>query len=195
VNGRHRNMECIDPGLRRQTAADDQPLGQNDRVLRDLENGHVHECCEPPGCCLRVASCSFVKNELRGKQFEGPSTGPPIASHLLVRGQDEVPTWPRGQVADNRCLDVGLGLHEIQLISVQLESAERAASAAAAPSSLHAPPSAARRVGPPVTSRAIAAGVGSSHVGRAPRSPTRVAHPARPSQARLYVPERNADPQ
>jgi len=71
VNSCRRDMKCVDPGLRRQTTADNEPLSQNDRVFRDLENGHIHERREPTGRRLGVASRSFVKNELRDIQLLG----------------------------------------------------------------------------------------------------------------------------
>src|SRR5262245_44936689 len=82
-----------------------------DRV-RNIEKGKRINRFKPLTSSLRIAGSGFVHDELRDEQLEfAPARSPPFLRDLLMRGDDEVSTWPSGQVAWNRRLDVHARLH------------------------------------------------------------------------------------
>ena len=61
---------------------------------------------------LGIAAASFVRNQLRHVDLKMPAPLlPPLAGHLLVRRQDQVPARPRRQVTDDARLKVDPLLH------------------------------------------------------------------------------------
>ena len=107
VNSRQGDMKRVIRGSNGQRTRTYQPLGELDDLIRRSQQWNTLQMCHSASCRLPIATAGFLKDQGRGPQIEVLAlTGPPPRSHLLPRRYQRVRRWARGQVTDDRCLDV-----------------------------------------------------------------------------------------
>ena len=73
--------------------------------------GHARKELQAPIGEQRISHSCFLNDELGHIQIESnPARFPPVASELLVGGDQQITARPGRQVTQNRCLDVDFGL-------------------------------------------------------------------------------------
>src|SRR5262245_20747272 len=78
--------------------------------------GRPSAAAKTAGRCGRITPAGFGKHGFRHNQVEAVASRPPLNRDLLVRGLDQVAAGTRGEVAQDRGLDVDAGLHGVCLL-------------------------------------------------------------------------------
>ena len=107
-----RNVQRILHSLLRKGVTLNEFASQGYSLVRNLQPCYASKHFEPLLCRLGVASAGLVCHQLRHVDIEVlPPVLPPLASHFLVRRQNQVPTRPRRQVTDDGRLQIDPLLH------------------------------------------------------------------------------------
>ena len=104
-------MWSVSSRLGWKTASFEEMAAKRDGILCCVEQGRFPQCIQPHRRCFGIASARLVENQLGDEQLIDLPAVPPFSRDLLLRGENEVTTRPRRQIADDGGLYVGAWFH------------------------------------------------------------------------------------